>query len=230
MTTAYTEFDAVATPVDVYPPQEDSFLLVEAMKQAGLAPGARVADLCTGSGVVAIAAASAGAAEVTAFDICPKAVQHARASASAAGAKVSVHRGSWARAVEFGPYDVVLANPPYVPQGPADDTSAISPTAGPAQAWNAGVDGRMVLDPLCAAAPLLLDEGGSMLIVHSECSNVRKTLSQLRAHGMRAEVVAQQVIPFGPVMSARAQWLIQSGLLAPGARCERIVVVRADAP
>ncbi|MEZ0339390.1 HemK2/MTQ2 family protein methyltransferase [Mycobacterium sp. pV006] len=230
MTTAYTDFDAVATPVDVYPPQEDSYLLVDALEQAGLAPGARVADLCTGSGVVAIAAAQAGAAEVTAFDICPKAVQHARASAASAGAQVSVHRGSWARAVEFGPFDVILANPPYVPQGPADDTSDIPPVAGPAQAWNAGADGRLVLDPLCAAAPLLLDEGGTMLIVHSECSNVRKTLGQLRAHGMRAEVVAQQIIPFGPVMSARAQWLIQSGLLAPGARCERIVVVRADAP
>ncbi|MGE2836233.1 HemK2/MTQ2 family protein methyltransferase [Mycobacterium sp. SMC-4] len=230
MTTAYTDFDAVATPLDVYPPQEDSYLLVDAMNQAGLAPGARVADLCTGSGVVAVAAATAGADEVTAFDICPKAVQHARASASAAGAKVSVHRGSWARAVEFGPFDVVLANPPYVPQSPADDTTDIPPAAGPAQAWNAGTDGRLVLDPLCAAAPLLLDEGGTMLIVQSECSNVRKTLSLLRAHGMRAEVVAQQLIPFGPVMTARAQWLTAAGLLAPGARCERIVVVRADAP
>lgn len=230
MTTAYTDFDTVATPVGVYPPQEDSYLLVEAMEQAGVAPGARVADLCTGSGVVAVAAAAAGAAEVTAFDICANAVQYARASASASGVDVSVHRGSWARAVEFGPYDVVLANPPYVPHPPLDDTSAIPPTAGPAQAWNAGTDGRLVLDPLCAAAPLLLDEGGTMLIVHSECSNVRATLRGLRAHGMRAEVVAQQVIPFGPVMTARAQWLIQAGLLSPGARCERIVVIRADAP
>ncbi|BBX19602.1 methylase [Mycolicibacterium duvalii] len=230
MTTAYTDFDTVATPVGVYPPQQDSYLLVEAMEQAGLAPGSRVADLCTGSGVVAVAAAAAGAAEVTAFDICSNAVQYARASASAAGMDVSVHRGSWARAVEFGPYDLVLANPPYVPHPPLDDTSVIPSTAGPAQAWNAGTDGRLVLDPLCAAAPLLLDEGGTMLIVHSECSNVQQTLRGLRVHGMRAEVVAQQVIPFGPVMTARAQWLMQSGLLAPGARCERIVVIRADAP
>ncbi|UXA17973.1 HemK2/MTQ2 family protein methyltransferase [Mycobacterium sp. SMC-4] len=230
MTTAYTDFDAVATPVDVYPPQEDSFLLVDVMRSTGLVAGARVADLCTGSGVVAVEAATAGASQVTAFDICPRAVHHARAKASAAGAEVSVHRGSWARAVEFGPYDVVLANPPYVPHPPVDDTAEIPPTAGPAQAWNAGTDGRLVLDPMCAAAPLLLDEGGTMLIVHSECSNVRQTLAALRSNGMRAEVVAQQVIPLGPVMSARAQWLAAAGLLAPGARCERIVVIRADAP
>ncbi|AFM19828.1 HemK-related putative methylase [Mycolicibacterium chubuense NBB4] len=230
MTTAYTDFGAPVRPVDVYPPQEDSHLLISAMTEAGLVPGARVADLCTGSGVVAVAAAAAGAAEVTAFDICPKAVNHARESALAAGVEVSVHRGSWARAIEFAPFDLVVANPPYVPQAPVDDTGSIPIGAGPAQAWNAGADGRLVLDPLCAAAPLLLDEGGTMLVVHSECSDVKRTLSALRANGMRAEVIAQQLIPFGPVMSARARWLMQAGLLAPGSRVERLIVVRADAP
>jgi hypothetical protein len=44
-----------------------------------------------------------------------------------------------------------VCNPPYVPQGP-DDTGAV-PSAGPPLAWNAGADGRLVLDPLCASAP-----------------------------------------------------------------------------
>ncbi len=68
------------------------------------------------------------------------------------------------------------------------------------------------------------------LVVQSECSNVKKTLSALRGHGMRVEVVAQQFIPFGPVMSARSQWLTGAGLLPPGRREERLVVIRADAP
>lgn len=230
MTTAYTDLVAPAIPAGIYPPQEDSHLLIEAMNTAGLATDARVADLCTGSGVVAIAAATAGAAEVFAFDICADAVRHARKSALTEGVDVAVHRGSWARAVEFAPFDLVVANPPYVPQGPFDDSGSIPHTAGPAQAWNAGADGRLVLDPLCAAAPLLVDEGGTMLVVQSECSNIQKTLSALRAHGMRVEVVAQQLIPFGPVMSARATWLMKAGLLAPGRREERLVVIRADAP
>ncbi|MDZ4235969.1 MAG: HemK2/MTQ2 family protein methyltransferase [Dietzia sp.] len=230
MTTAYTDFDAPEVPVGIYPPQQDSHLLIDAIVEAGLASGARVADLCTGSGVVAIAAAAAGAAEVTAFDICPKAVRYARASAVAEGVSVQVHRGSWARAEEFGPYDLVVSNPPYVPQGPADDTDAIPVTAGPAQAWNAGTDGSSVLDPLCAAAPSLVNEGGTMLLVQSECSNIEMTVSALQAHGMSVEIVAQQAIPFGPVMSARAQWLTRTGLLRPGRQEERIVVIRADAP
>ncbi|MGB3356255.1 MAG: methyltransferase [Mycobacterium sp.] len=230
MTTAYTDFDAPDVPVGIYPPQQDSHLLIDAIVEAGLSSGARVADLCTGSGVVAIAAAAAGAAEVTAFDICPNAVRYARASASAAGVSVQVHRGSWARAEEFGPYDLVVSNPPYVPRGPADDTDAIPATAGPARAWNAGSDGRSVLDPLCAAAPLLVDGGGTLLVVQSECSNIESTTSALRAHGMHVGIVAEQYIPFGPVMTARAQWLTRTGLLRPGRQEERIVVIRADAP
>ncbi|MEW5809275.1 MAG: HemK2/MTQ2 family protein methyltransferase [Actinomycetota bacterium] len=228
MTTAYTDFDT--TPAGVYPPQEDSHLLIDVMVAAGLASGARVADLCTGSGVVALAAAQAGAAEVTAFDICPTAVAHARRSALTADARLTVHRGSWARAIEFGPFDVVLANPPYVPQAPVDDSEDIPVVAGPAQAWNAGADGRLVLDPMCAAAPLLLAEGGTMLIVHSECSNAERTLSALHGQGLKAEVVAEQLIPFGPVMSARADWLMSTGLLPQGCDRERILVIRADAP
>ena len=77
-----------------------------------------MADLCTGSGVVAIAACEQGASEVTAFDICPRAVQCARTNAAAAGVDVAVHLGSWARAAEFGPYDLVVCNPPYVPHDP----------------------------------------------------------------------------------------------------------------
>ncbi|MGB7509449.1 MAG: methylase, partial [Mycobacterium sp.] len=109
-------------------------------------------------------------------------------------------------------------------------TDAIPAAAGPARAWNAGSDGRSVLDPLCAAAPLLVDGGGTLLVVQSECSNIESTTSALRAHGMHVGIVAEQYIPFGPVMTARAQWLTRTGLLRPGRQEERIVVIRADAP
>ena len=124
----------------------------------------------------------------------------------------------------------MLANPPYVPQAPVDDTDDIPADAGPAQAWNAGADGRSVLDPMCTAAPHLLAEGGTMLIVHSECSNAEQTVTALRSEGLAADIVAQQMIPFGPVMSARADWLMSVGLLPHGATMERIIVIRADAP
>ena len=124
------------------------------LEKTGLAIGRRIADLCTGSGVVAI----------TAFDICPRAVRCARVNAVCAGVDVDVHLGSWARAVEFAPFDLVVCNPPYVPHDPGVNNALLA-TIGPARAWNAGYDGRPVLDPLCQAVPDLLADRGSLLLV-----------------------------------------------------------------
>ncbi|MGD9619236.1 MAG: HemK2/MTQ2 family protein methyltransferase [Mycolicibacterium sp.] len=229
MTTAYSGVGLPGVPAEIYPPQQDSHLLIDAMTEAGIVANARVADLCTGSGVVAVAAAAAGAARVLAFDICPRAVQCARLSAIASGANLQVHRGSWARAMEFAPFDLVVANPPYVPQGSLDDHRRIPAIAGPAQAWNAGAAGRSVLDPLCEAVPRLLAEGGTFLVVQSECSDIPRTVAALQAGGLHTAVVAEQLIPFGPVMAARSHWLMEAGLLKPGSRQERLAVIRADA-
>jgi release factor glutamine methyltransferase len=230
LTTAYTDLDIPAVTDGVYLPQEDTQLLIDVMDKTGLARGHRVADLCSGSGMVAIAAYQQGAAEVTAFDICPRAIHCARANAAAAGVDVAVHLGSWARAVEFGPYDLIVCNPPYVPHDPDLDGVQLPSHLGPSQAWDAGYDGRLVLDPLCVAAKDLLADGGTLLLVQSEFAGPRQTLGQLAGSGLDAEVVAWQWIPFGPVLSSRAQWLEETGRLEPGRREEELLVIRADKP
>jgi release factor glutamine methyltransferase len=230
MTSAYTDLDPAVVPSDVYVPREDSQFLIDVMEKTGLARGNRVADLCTGTGILAIAAREQGASQVTAFDICPRAVHCARTDVAAAGLDVSVHLGSWARAVEFGPYDLVVCNPPYVPHDPSIDAAQLPSDIGPARAWDAGYDGRLVLDPLCATAPQLLVGGGTLLLVQSEFAEPRSTLAALARAGMDAEVVAYQWIPFGPVLTTRAEWLEQTGRLEPGRRQEELLVIRADKP
>jgi release factor glutamine methyltransferase len=98
--------------IGVYQPQDDSRLLVESMRRSALIPDRRVLDLCTGSGFVAIAAASMGCAGVTAFDICSHAVRCARANAARAGADVDVREGSWTDALDCTPFDIVVSNDP----------------------------------------------------------------------------------------------------------------------
>jgi release factor glutamine methyltransferase len=214
----------------VYPPQHDSQLLIDMLEKTELADGRRVLDLCTGSGVVAIAAAELGAASVTAFDICPRAVRCSRGNAVHAGVEINVREGSYSGALDYAPFDVIVSNPPYVPTPPAGDTEVVPMTAGPAWAWNAGVDGRMVLDPLCESAASMLAAGGSMLLVQSALSGVEQSLKSLRSTGLHAEVVAFQCIPFGPVLSAQAGWLEVTGRIEKGCRTEELVVVRADKP
>ncbi|HET6737065.1 HemK2/MTQ2 family protein methyltransferase [Mycobacterium sp.] len=230
MTSAYTDLDTPVALEGVYAPQEDSQLLIDVMEKTGLARSSRVADLCTGSGVVGIAAGEQGASKVTAFDICSRAVACARQNALASGAAVEVHLGSWARAVEFGPYDLLVCNPPYVPHDPSVDGAALPSHIGPARAWDAGFDGRLVLDPLCSAAPALLADGGTLLLVQSEFAGPRETLAALAGAGLDAEIIAYQWIPFGPVLTSRATWLEETGRLEPGRREEELMVIRADKP
>ena len=125
---------------------------------------------------------------------------------------------------------MVVSNPPYVPTPPVDDSAAIPPGAGPSWAWNAGSDGRLVLDPLCESASNLLCDGGSLLLVQSAFADAQRSLDSLRLTGLDAKVIASQLVPFGPVLSARAEWLENTGRLRRGCRQEELVVIRADKP
>jgi release factor glutamine methyltransferase len=230
VTIAYTAPRDALDVDGVYPPQHDSRLLIDTLERTQLVHGRRVLDLCTGSGVVAIAAAALGAASVTAFDICPRAVRCSRGNAILAGVNVDVREGSWLGALDCAPFEVIVSNPPYVPTPPVPDPTVIPLTAGPAWAWNAGIDGRMVLDPLCKSASTLLADGGSMLLVQSTFAGAEKSVNCLRSSGLSAEVIASQWVPFGPVLSARAGWLEVTGRIQRGCRTEELVVIRADKP
>jgi release factor glutamine methyltransferase len=101
---------------DVYPPAEDTFLLLES---AG--PGARrVLEIGTGSGIIAIYCARKGAA-VTATDINPQAVRLARRNAALNGVDVEVVRADIFEGIE-GAFDTIIFNPPYLPTAPEDMT------------------------------------------------------------------------------------------------------------
>lgn len=205
----------------VYAPQEDSWLLSGVLEASGLAEGRRVLDICTGSGVLALEAARLGARDVLAFDLSPAAVECASGNAAASGLPVEVRLGTLQDAAQHGPFDLVVTNPPYVP-------STLPPAGtGPDRAWDAGADGRVVLDELCALAPRLIAPGGALLLVQSEFSAPRRTVQMLTGSGFIAHTAARQIIDFGPVMTARADELEASGLLEPGRRTEELVVIRA---
>ena len=211
------------TPPGVYRPQADTWLLAQALYDAAIPRGARVLDLCTGTGALAIAAASAGAGHVTAVDISLRATLTARFNALIRGLPIQVKCEDVLKFPVRRSFDVVLANPPYVPCEQGELVRR-----GLRRAWNAAYDGRALLDPLCANAAQLLTPGGMLLIVHSEVCGIEKTLDKLRCAGLKAAIVARRVEPFGPIMRQRIALLERQGLIQPGQRHEELVVIRAD--
>ncbi|MEU6478735.1 HemK2/MTQ2 family protein methyltransferase [Streptomyces sp. NPDC047017] len=206
----------------VYAPQDDTALLAETLSGEALRPGAQVLDVGTGSGALALAAARRGA-EVTAVDVSWRAVWTARLNAWLSRLPVRAHRGNLCSPVGSRTFDVIVANPPYVPAPAARHTPR-----GRARAWDAGHDGRLVLDRLCREAPALLRPGGVLLVVHSALSGPERTLELLRGAGLKAAVVRRRWIAFGPVLRARQGWLRERGLLGPAEEKEELVVIRAE--
>ncbi|RCG21373.1 methyltransferase domain-containing protein [Streptomyces diacarni] len=209
-------------PPGVYAPQGDSELLLEALAGAPFPPGARMLDVCTGTGVVALAGARLGVREVHAVDISARAALAAAWNARLRGLPVRAHRGDFLERAT-GSFDLVTANPPYVPYAGSGQGFGRR-----ARAWNAGRDGRRFVDRLCEAAPRLLADNGVLLMVHSQLCGPDRTLEMLRGSGLDAAVTARRTQPFGPVLRARARWLEQQELISPGQRHEELVVIRAD--
>ncbi|WP_199432737.1 peptide chain release factor N(5)-glutamine methyltransferase [Qaidamihabitans albus] len=134
-----------------------------------------VVDLCTGSGVLALAVAHARPdAVVYAVDVDPNALAWARHNAdlrAAAGdTSIRLYSGDVTDATVFaeldGLVDLVLCNPPYVPQG-----TQVPPEVAehdPPVAVFAPGGGLEVIRHVVAAAARLLRPGGGVAIEHDD--------------------------------------------------------------
>ncbi|MFG2623067.1 HemK2/MTQ2 family protein methyltransferase [Streptomyces sp. NPDC048507] len=206
----------------VYQPQGDTRLLAAALQREEVEPRARVLEIGTGTGALALQAASRGA-RVTAVDVSWRAVATARLNAGRRRLPLHVVHGDFETATAGHHYDLIISNPPYVP-APGD-----LPTSGPERAWDAGPDGRAVIDRICQQAPALLNPGGALLMVHSGMCGVQKSLDHLAAGGLHARVCARADVPWGPVLRSRQTWLQRQGFASGPEELEELVVIRAHA-
>ncbi|WP_151484430.1 HemK2/MTQ2 family protein methyltransferase [Streptomyces albicerus] len=211
------------TPPGVYAPQADTFLLARALHREALTEGMDVLDLGTGNGTLAICAARGGA-RVTAVDIAWRAVLTTRLNALRSRQRLTVRRGDLLTPVRGQCFDMVLSNPPYVPTPPAQPPGG----RGAERAWNAGRDGRAVLDRICADVPRVLRPGGVLLMAQSGLSDTEKTLDRLARSGLRPTISDRTYIPFGPVLRSRLPWLRASGRVAARQDNEELVIIRAE--
>lgn len=79
--------------------------------------GVAVLDMCTGSGAIAVAIAKNAECKVAACDISGAALEVAKANALNNGVKIEFYQGDMWEALDGGRYDIITANPPYIPTG-----------------------------------------------------------------------------------------------------------------
>jgi len=181
----YREFYGLPFEVDsrtLIPRPETEGLVEAALACMEKITAPRVIDLGTGSGAIALTLTREREdAQVYATDISEGALDVARHNALQLGvsARVTFAQGDLFAGVE-GPFDVIVSNPPYVPDA---DRATMQPDVRdyePASALFAGVDGLDVIRQIVALAPSYLREGGSLLfeIGYAQEQAVRALIEQ----------------------------------------------------
>lgn len=147
----------------------------EAMVDLGVALMQRVdglwADLGTGSGCLAIGLARELPKGLGfAVDISSEALDLARRNLERAGLATCVHviQGDWLGALKpwWGQFQLIVANPPYIPSKEVAQLDAVVRDHEPHLALDGGADGLVSIRSIARQAPRALAPGGWLLLEH----------------------------------------------------------------
>jgi len=147
--------------------------------------GKTVADVGTGSGILALAAARAGATKVTAIDVNPNAARTAAENARANGFENRITATCSNLLSALAPcalFDVIITSPPSFPGEPRDLAD---------RAWHAGPNYRDIAS-LFDQASKRLAPGGRVYILLSSDSNLDLFSKLITRARFRARLAAQR--------------------------------------
>ena len=157
-----------------------------------LPPSPVIVDLCTGSGALALALAHTWPhAHVVAVEKSPEALVYARRNC--AGSAIEVLEADVTvpslLSDRTGTVDLLVANPPYIPDGADLDPEVID--HDPAAALFGGPDGMSVIVPIIALAARLLRPGGKLGIEHDD-TTADQVVAALDRDGTFGDITARR--------------------------------------
>ncbi|WP_076557279.1 peptide chain release factor N(5)-glutamine methyltransferase [Salimicrobium flavidum] len=133
---------------DVLIPRQETEELMDFIRTHAR-PGETIADIGTGSGVLAVTLALETEAEVVATDISPEALSVARENAWNLGARVHFYEGSFLTPLEEKEIDILVSNPPYIAWEEKKDLDATVRDYDPELALFADNDGLSAYETIC---------------------------------------------------------------------------------
>ncbi|MFA7553757.1 MAG: peptide chain release factor N(5)-glutamine methyltransferase [Spongiibacteraceae bacterium] len=159
--------DLQVSPATLIPRPETELLVEIVLSRLQSAVKARVLDLGTGTGAIALALASERADwQLLASDVSEEAVLLAEANRAALGLdNVSIQQSDWFTAIAPGRFDAIVSNPPYIdPQDPHLHRGDIR--FEPRSALVADNQGMADIEKIVAKAPNYLADAGWLLFEH----------------------------------------------------------------
>jgi release factor glutamine methyltransferase len=163
----FRQLDLAVAPDTLIPRPETELLVELALARIAADGDARIADLGTGSGAIALAIASERPrARIVATDRSEGALAVARGNAAAHGiGNVEFRSGDWLAPLVGERFDLIASNPPYI----ADDDPHLAQgdlRFEPRAALASGRDGLDAIRSIVRDAPAHLRDGGWLLLEH----------------------------------------------------------------
>ncbi len=162
----YGRVFAVSPAVLIPRPETELLVDLALAQEVGAGGTAKLLDLGTGSGCIAITLAlEIPSAQVCAVDVSAAALDVARGNAERLGARLRLVQSDWFEGLNGEEFDLIVGNPPYVaerdPHLAAEDLRF-----EPGRALASGADGLDAIRRIIAAAPRHLRPGGRLWLEH----------------------------------------------------------------